>query len=105
MMRNIKCKTKKGNIDNYQVTSWRGVRWFGFSEQNLLFALNILGHPDGSSDASNYAESDFEFTFIFHTYFVGEVDFEEWVGCTIFSSLFSLVTGSLSVGGTTSFSR
>jgi hypothetical protein len=26
MMRKIKCKTKKENIDNYQVTSWRGVR-------------------------------------------------------------------------------
>jgi hypothetical protein len=44
MVRKIKCRTKEGNIDNYKVTSWNSVRWFGSSEQNLLFALIILGH-------------------------------------------------------------
>jgi hypothetical protein len=57
---------------------------------------------DGSSGASDCAESDIEFTFTFHTCFVGEVDFEEEACSSVLSSLFSMVTESLSVGGTTS---
>jgi hypothetical protein len=59
---------------------------------------------DGSSGASDCAESDIEFTFTFHTYFVDEIDFEEEACTSILSSLFSMVTKSLSVGGTTSLS-
>jgi hypothetical protein len=57
---------------------------------------------DGSSGASDCAESDVEFIFTFHTCFVGEVDFEEEACFSVFSSLYSLVTESLFVSGTAS---
>jgi hypothetical protein len=59
---------------------------------------------DESSGASACAESDVEFIFTFHASFVGEVDFEEEACFSVFSSLFSLVTESLSVSGTASLS-
>jgi hypothetical protein len=65
---------------------------------------SFWGTSDGSSSAFDCAESDVEFTFTFHTYFVGEVDFEEESCFSILSSLYSLVTESLSVGGRTSLS-
>jgi hypothetical protein len=54
------------------------------------------------SGASDCAKSDIEFIFTFHTCFVGEVDFEKEACFSVLSSLFSMVTESLSVGGATS---
>jgi hypothetical protein len=48
--------------------------------------------------------SNIEFIFTFHTCFVGEVDFEEEACFSILSSLYSLVTESLSISGTASLS-
>jgi hypothetical protein len=69
---------------------------FKSSEQDLLFAQTSQGISDGSNGATGCSSSGIvskpDFTFTFHTYFVGGVDLEGGA-----CSFFSTVTGTLSV--------
>jgi hypothetical protein len=109
MLRKNYAVLKRKFLITTKFTYRRGVRWFRSFEQYLLFAQTSQGTSDGSNGVSgcisSWVEFDTDFIFTFHTCFVGEADFEEGAYHTIFSSLFSTVTGALSIDGTTSSSE